>query len=263
VAGPRVHTPSLERVDRICVAESDAKSLRIRVLDEVRRVVAFDSYVWLLTDPSTAVGCAPLADVPCLGELPTLIKLKYLTEVNRWTELVADGCAARSLRTRTDGDLSRSLVWREVMCRYGVRDVASAVFADGYGCWGFLDLWRGPAPGCFGQDDIDYLSRLAPRLTEALRRCQAMTFGRAPVSQRRDAGPAVLLLDDGLDVVGQTALARQRRRRRGCASWCRRCRASPRSRPPSTTSPASSSRRSRVSTPVLPVPGCISRAASG
>jgi hypothetical protein len=31
------------------------------------------------------VGSAPLADVPCLHELPRLIRLKYLT--NRWTTL--------------------------------------------------------------------------------------------------------------------------------------------------------------------------------
>src|ERR1700689_1704053 len=47
----------------------------------------FDAYAWLLTDPETEVGSAPLADVPCLPELPRLIRLKYLTTLNRWTEL--------------------------------------------------------------------------------------------------------------------------------------------------------------------------------
>ena len=47
--------------------------------------VPFDAYAWLLTDPQTSVGSSPLADVPCLPELPRLIRLKYLTEVNRWT----------------------------------------------------------------------------------------------------------------------------------------------------------------------------------
>ena len=57
----------------------------MRLLDEIRRAVGFDAYAWVLTDPQTCVGSAPLADVPCLPELPALIRLKYLTTVNRWT----------------------------------------------------------------------------------------------------------------------------------------------------------------------------------
>ena len=58
------------------------------LLDEIRRVVPFDAYAWLLTDPETSVGSSPLTDLPCLPELPSLILLKYLTEVNRWTHVI-------------------------------------------------------------------------------------------------------------------------------------------------------------------------------
>jgi len=34
------------------------------VLKEISQVVSFDAYAWLLTDPETSVGAAPLADVP-------------------------------------------------------------------------------------------------------------------------------------------------------------------------------------------------------
>ena len=78
---------SQERVLRICDSAADARALRLQLLAEIRQVVSFDAYAWLLTDPQTSVGSAPLADVPCLPELPRLIRLKYLTEVNRWTTL--------------------------------------------------------------------------------------------------------------------------------------------------------------------------------
>lgn len=55
---------------RICGRHDDARSLRLAVLQEIRAVVKFDAFSWLLTDPETEVGCAPLADVPCLPELP-------------------------------------------------------------------------------------------------------------------------------------------------------------------------------------------------
>ena len=66
------------------------------MLTEIGRVVPHEAYVWPLTDPETSVGTAPLADVPAplLAELPRLIHLKYLTEVNRWTTL--DGAVARA-----------------------------------------------------------------------------------------------------------------------------------------------------------------------
>ena len=200
-------TRSLETIDRICAADSDAKTLRLRVLDEIGQVIDSDAYVWLLTDPVTAVGGAPLAEVPCLSELPGLVKFKYLTAVNRWTGMSAGGAAARSLRQSTDGDLSLSLVWREVLCRYGITDVASVVFTDRFGCWGFLDLWRGHDALPYTAEDIDYLSRCAPRLTEALRLRQARTFSEPAVSQRHALGPVVLLLDEDLNVVSQTTAA--------------------------------------------------------
>jgi hypothetical protein len=43
------------------------------------------------------VGAAPLADVPCLPELPRLIRLKYLTDVNRWTALEAPVALLRAV----------------------------------------------------------------------------------------------------------------------------------------------------------------------
>lgn len=67
----------------------DDRRLRVDLLGKLRRVVGFDAYAFLLTDPETAVGSSPLADVPLplLGALPRLIRAKYLTTGNRWTAL--------------------------------------------------------------------------------------------------------------------------------------------------------------------------------
>lgn len=65
------------------------RRLRVDLLGKLRRVVGFDAYAFLLTDPETAVGSSPLADVPMplLGALPRLIWAKYLPPANRWTAL--------------------------------------------------------------------------------------------------------------------------------------------------------------------------------
>jgi hypothetical protein len=66
---------AVDRIVKICSAgTTDARALRLELLTEIRRGVGFDAYAWLLTDPETSVGAAPLADVPCLPELPRLIR---------------------------------------------------------------------------------------------------------------------------------------------------------------------------------------------
>lgn len=170
----------------------DSRTLRSAVLDRLRRTVGFDAYAFLLTDPVTCVGSDPLADVPVLPRLPSLIRLKYLTPVNRWTSL---GSAAR-LESPSD-----SLLWRSLLASHGVTDVASVVFRDRYGCWGWLDLWR--AGSAFDPSELSSLSALLPDVTAELRAVQASTFVPRPAQPVRP-GPAVLLLSPSLDVRGQT-----------------------------------------------------------
>jgi DNA-binding NarL/FixJ family response regulator len=175
--------------------------LRLALLDEIRRVAGFDAYAWLLTDPETEVGCAPLADVPCLPELPRLIRLKYLTPVNRWTQLEVP---VALLGVTTGNQLERSLVWREMLAGYGVSDVASVVFRDRFGCWAFLELWRFGSGARFTDLEAQFLTAIAPPVSAALRRCQAHTFDLVATSPTR-TGPVVLMLSPQLEVRAQTA----------------------------------------------------------
>jgi len=194
-----------ERIAALGAAGFEDRDLRRQVLAALREVIDFGAYVWLLTDPVTAVGTAPLAEVPCVTELPALIKAKYATPVNRWTALRLRACPAGLLSDAVGGDLTRSRVWREVMSRYGIGDVASVVFADQYGCWGFLDLWRDDTREPFSGADADFIASVAAPLTTALRQCQARTFAQPAAPQRHDSGPVVLTLDEDLRITSRTA----------------------------------------------------------
>ncbi|GIF68439.1 helix-turn-helix transcriptional regulator [Asanoa ishikariensis] len=189
------HAPALARLGRIASAATESRALRAAALDELGRSVPFDACVWLLTDPETSVGVAPLASVPpaLMPELPRLIRLKYLTPVNRWTTL------SRAARLDTP---AASLVWRELLHAHGVTDVASVVFRDRYGCWAFLDLWR--LGGTFADDELAFLDDVAALLTPHLRRCVAGCFETEGTGGTLEPGPVMLLLDAGLRVVGQT-----------------------------------------------------------
>jgi DNA-binding CsgD family transcriptional regulator len=198
---------SRERIEQICdravETVTDARTFRVQVLEELRRAVRFDAYAWLLTDPATAVGAAPVADVPWIAELPAQIRLKYCTTVNRWTTLGDRPVAL--LYEGTDGDLARSLIWRELLVRHGVHDVASVVFADRFGWWAFLELWRAETVGSFSREEGQFLAGLTPTVTLVLRRLQAKTFLARPARERARVGPVVLVLSPGLEVQSQTA----------------------------------------------------------
>jgi DNA-binding CsgD family transcriptional regulator len=201
VAGATTWTQAREQILQICRSRADARTLRLEVLAVLRRVIGFDAYVWLLTDPETSVGSAPLADVPCLPELPRLIRLKYLTTVNRWTAMITP---VASLHQATGGDLARSLLWRDLLRSYQIGDIATSVHRDRFGCWAFLDLWRGSGAPPFAAAELELLHDVAAPLTTALRHSQAAAFAAERAAELVSAGPVVLLLSPGLDVLAQT-----------------------------------------------------------
>lgn len=189
-----------ERIERLCRDHDggDSRSLRAAILDELRRAIPFDYHVFVLTDPVTCVGCDPYAHAPRREDLPQLIRLKYSTAVNRWTALGDPPVALLH-----QGGTERSLVWRELLGPAGIVDVASVVFRDRHGCWGFLDLWRSAPASPFAAADAHLLAAVAPAVTEALRRCQAATFDAHPGQTGRHT-PLVLLLGPDLTLRAQT-----------------------------------------------------------
>jgi DNA-binding CsgD family transcriptional regulator len=82
--------------------------------------------------------------------------------------------------------------------------VASLVFKDRFGCWGFLDLWRSGTRARFSPAEATYLTGIAEPVTLALRRNQANAFAPRGPHEARRLGPVVLLLSPDLEVRGQT-----------------------------------------------------------
>lgn len=172
---------------------ADSRAFRVEVLRRLRTIMHFDWYVWALTDPVTGVGIDPLAKIPDVRDAGRAIRLKYLTVMNRWTTLDV----AASLGDRAP----ESRLWRELQQPAGVVDVASVVLREHANCWGFLDLWsRHPVPA----DHVATLRAIAPGLAQAVRITRGKSFQR-PAAPPAAHGPSVMLVDDALSVVGQTA----------------------------------------------------------
>ena len=79
------------------------------------------------------------------------------------------------------------------------------VFADRYGCWGLLDLWRYDGERSLA-DELRLLATPARPVTAGLRAAIARTFVD-PGRQLHPLGPAVVVLDPDLHVRSQTEAA--------------------------------------------------------
>jgi DNA-binding CsgD family transcriptional regulator len=182
----------LAGVHAVLDLEDDDRVLRRAVLDRIRRTVPFDAYAWLLTDPETTVGTAPLADVPGQAQLPHLVTLRY-TSGRRWSTCEC-GVPYDPVRPGSQFD--------QFFANLGPYDIVSLVFADRFGCWGFLDLWRKARP--FDEAELAILGLLGQPVTLALRRSVAASFLEP---EARVGGPSirsVLLLDHDLSLREQT-----------------------------------------------------------
>ena len=206
MAAGAIQRRAVERVEAVCRSADEANTLRISVLELVREVCHFDAHTWLLTDPETAVGAAPYAEVPCFPELPTLIRLRYASRCNRWTAL--HGATSVHLPDHLAHSGQRVVDWCSFVSGYGVSDIATVVFRDRFGCWGWLDLWRNKATGRFDEVEMAFLSAICAPVTSGLRRCQASTFARRAEPMNL-SGPAVLRLSPALDVLEMTPQTRE------------------------------------------------------
>lgn len=215
--GPCAHTGNmtsewalrrcLDRVEALGDARLDSHAYRSGVLGELSALVEHDAWVWPLADPVTTVGVAPMAQGPFVGELPALISLRYRTPVNRWTALPSNPPHAVSLKQATENEPGRSALW-PLLSRYGVVDVLSIAFADRWGLWGWLELWRGQGQADFSIAEARSLQSMAAAIATGLRKCSAREFhsGRAGGSTSGHR-QAVLVLADDLSIVSQTESA--------------------------------------------------------
>ncbi|WP_182377299.1 LuxR C-terminal-related transcriptional regulator [Nocardioides sp. WS12] len=171
----------IARAEQHCRAGLSDRVLRERLLEAVRSAVPFDAHVFALTDPVTGVGSSPHATVPpeAMAQLRDVIRRRYL-----------------------DPDPDEWCGW---LGRFGVTDVARVSFADRYGAWGWLELWRtGGQP--FGASERVALDALGPVVTTGLRAAAARTFVDPPEGQV-SLEPGIVLLDADLQVRSQTDAA--------------------------------------------------------
>jgi DNA-binding CsgD family transcriptional regulator len=194
--------PAVSELERIVAQRLDAEPLFAALLELLKRDgLRFDGACWHVTDPLTGLFTRTGAIGALPGDYRTAVELELFTDdVAKLAELGGRRVPVASLVDETAGLPEASPRWREMIAPDGHRDELRAVFADPFGRWGSIGLFRADVP--FDAGDRALLGAVVPLVAQALRVGAAMAraSGAAPV-------PGVLVLDgdDRLETIDPTA----------------------------------------------------------
>jgi DNA-binding CsgD family transcriptional regulator len=207
VATARERGRCRERLERLSESSLDCESLQREAIAELRAVIGFDRWCWVLADPEALVPLSGAADHDYGPGVGRLLELEY-----SGGDFAAMGALARranpvgSLSAETGGDLARSPRWDEVLRPVGIGDEAAVACRDGLGCWGWIKAYRDEDDPSFAEQDLELLAQVGPTLGSALRR---RVGGASHDSLPAPSSPGVVVLDRDLQAVGWTAGARE------------------------------------------------------
>jgi DNA-binding CsgD family transcriptional regulator len=191
---------------RACHAGLGSARLRHEVIDRLRPSVQFDAVCFPTADPATLMITGNVREGLPPEASRGFARVEYTMEdYNKFSRLARSRRPVRSLSDATAGRFEQSARWREVFGPLGFNDdLRAALVADG-SCWGYLALHRRAENGWFSDEEMRFVSELAPHFAEGLRKALLLESAAAANSSE---GPGLILLDDQLRIVSATAPAR-------------------------------------------------------
>ncbi len=190
------------RLLTMCNAGVDADTLRLDIIEELRRAIGFAAWGWPLADPDTLLATSGVADGAMWPIVPRLVDYEErAADVNKDSVLAARGDPVGVLSSTTGGDLARSSRWRDILGPYGFADELRAACVDRFGCWGHLRLYRDASDRSFAVADAALLRAVVPAIASALRRASVQP-ARARTLEPLLRG--IVILDDTLVVQSWT-----------------------------------------------------------
>jgi DNA-binding CsgD family transcriptional regulator len=189
---------------RLCHAGLDSRTLRIELLKRLRSVIPIESSCFITADPATLLFTGSVVD-ELASATAQLIENEFLHEdVNKFTWLARSHLPVGDLAQATQGELSRSRRYREILAPGGIGDELRAALLTGAECWGFLCLHRERSSSHFTAAEMGYLARLTSYFAEGLRTALLLSSTTRPTVPDE---PGLLLLAEDLSVLAITPAA--------------------------------------------------------
>jgi DNA-binding CsgD family transcriptional regulator len=181
------------------------------ILDAAADVLSITGSCWHRTDPASGLPIAHAMLGEPAGSLEESLIYEFRRpDLNRFEDLRARRSPVAAISTETHGELRASARFREMIEPTGSADELRAAFADPFGLWAALVIFTGRR---MTEDDLEFVTRLMPLATAALRRdaaARTLADRRAVVEGDDVLGPSVLILDREDRVVAADAVARRR-----------------------------------------------------
>jgi DNA-binding CsgD family transcriptional regulator len=202
VATERERARCRDRLERLSESHLDCESIQREAITDLRRVIGFDRWCWVLADPNTLIPLSGVAEHDYGPGVGRALELEYSGDDFAAMDVFARRAKpAGSLNAETGGDLARSPRWDEVLRPFGIGDEAVVACRDAFGCWGWIKAYRdGGDPG-FEDADLDLLADVAPYLGSVVRRRVTDTSDTGVLEP---SPPGVIVLNPDLSLVSST-----------------------------------------------------------
>jgi DNA-binding CsgD family transcriptional regulator len=206
VVSDRRRSRCRQRLDQLADSTLDRESMQHEALAELRAVIGFDRWCWVLGDPESLVPLAGIAEHDYGPRLARALDLEYSGhDVAAMNVVARRASPVGSLSTETRRDLARSPRWAEVLGPVGIGDEAVVACRDALGCWGWIKAYRDSDQADFSERDLELLAQAGPLLGSALRRRIDPAGAQAAGPLR---APGMVVLDDRLRMLGWSTGAR-------------------------------------------------------
>ncbi|HEY8466551.1 MAG TPA: helix-turn-helix transcriptional regulator [Solirubrobacterales bacterium] len=178
----------------------------------LRRLVPYDSAIWLATDPETGMPTSPTRkeNFHEFNERDCLMVWERefsIEDVIPYIDLGRAPVPAGSLRLATRDRPARSHRFRDVLEPHGVGDELRVVMRSGDRPWAWLSLFREEGRDPFSADEVEIAAALSGPLANAIRRHARPRPNAVTAVHGRGPGMMVLSPEGEIVSVNDDALA--------------------------------------------------------
>lgn len=124
-------------------------------------------------------------------------------DYNSYEHLIHAPLPAASLSAATEGMLSRSGRFREVLAPAGFGDELRAVLLNEGACWGYLTLFRRTGEPAFREEERLILAAIAPGLAKSIKNVALKPSSSNITAKAKESG--ILILTDSLELSSSNA----------------------------------------------------------
>ena len=203
---------SAERVRQEIVRLShtglDSRAFRVQIVRSLRKIIPVDASFFATADPATLLFTSAVVDDVLARATTRFVENEFLQDDSvKFARLARGRSQVGTLDAATQGELTRSPRYQEILAPMDLGDELRAALVVGSKCWGFVCLHRERSSPNFTPAEAQFLAKLTPHLAEGLR--TALLIGEVRATSPPPDGPGLVLLGDDLSLAAITPAAEE------------------------------------------------------